>query len=35
MQQHGHQGDDVNLNERRVETISPILFLQGNNIFNA
>ena len=39
MQQHGHAGDDVNLNERHVDTISPILFfLQEiiyNNIFNA
>ena len=26
MQQHGHAGDDVNLNERCVDTISPIFF---------
>ena len=31
MQQHGHAGDDVNLNERRVDTISPIIFSVRNH----
>ena len=31
MQQHGHAGEDVNLNERRVDTISPILYFPPRN----